>query len=224
MQVVTSSSPTLSPGRMPATAPIVHVIDDDAGLRSALQRLLQTEGFSVATYAAAGDYLLPPPTSEPGCLLLDLYLPGCSGLDLQAALRHHPDYAHPIVFLSGEADIAVSVQAMRAGACEFLTKPVDSDVLLAAVHSAVDRDIAQRAERASREQAQAGLASLGRRERQVLQGIAAGRRHKQLAAELGVSERTIKLDRARIMARLGVRTLPALLRTLMVAETAPESR
>lgn len=198
---------------------VVHLIEDDSSLRTALQRLLVSEGFVVATYATAGDYLLPAANKDAGCLLLDLHLPGCSGLELQEALHDHPDYEHPIVFLSGAADIATSVRAMRAGACEFLTKPVDSEVLLAAVRTAVARDIAQRAWRAGQQQARASLASLGRRERLVLQGITDGRRHKQLAAELGVSERTIKLDRARIMSRLGVRTLPALLRTVMIAQS-----
>src|SRR5205085_5501023 len=107
--------------------------------------LLTAEGFQVSAYGTAGDYLLPPPCPEPGCLLLDLHLPGCNGLQLQAALHDHPGYEHPIVFLSGAADISTSVQAMRAGACEFLTKPVDGEVLLDAVREAVARDIAQRA-------------------------------------------------------------------------------
>jgi FixJ family two-component response regulator len=191
----------------------VHLIDDDATLRTALARLLAAAGYAVHTYAAAGDYLVPEPDDTPGCLLLDLHLPGVDGLQLQAALHRHPAYERPIVFLSGSADVPSCVQAMRAGACEFLVKPVGRDVLLAAVQAAVARDATsrERRERAGR------FASLAPRERRVLDGIVAGRPHKQLAADIGVSERTIKVDRARVMERLGVRTLPALVRLMVEA-------
>jgi FixJ family two-component response regulator len=189
---------------------VVHLVDDDRLVRTALARLLRAAGYEVRTYGAADDYLLSDPRDAPGCLLLDLRLPGASGLDLQAALRGHPAHEHPIVFLSGAADVPSSVQAMRAGACEFLTKPVEAEALLAAVREAVARDAARRERRLARQH----LASLGERERKVLDGIAAGRLHKQMAADLGVSERTIKSDRARVMGRMGVRSLPALLRLL----------
>jgi FixJ family two-component response regulator len=192
----------------------VHLVDDDRSVRTALERLLRAAGYEVLTYASADDYLRGAPHDAPGCLLLDLRLPGASGLELQAALRGHPGHEHPIVFLSGAADVPSSVQAMRAGACEFLTKPVDDERLLAAVQDAVARDSARRERRARVRLARQHLASLGERERQVLAGITAGRLHKQMAADLGVSERTIKSDRARVMGRMGVRTLPALLRLL----------
>jgi len=196
----------------------VHIIDDDASVRFALQRLLASSGYTTRCYAAAGDYLLPPPDRTPGCLLLDLQLPGFSGLDLQEALPRHPGYEHPIVFLSGADDIRASVRAMRGGAREFLTKPVDHDVLLAAIGDAIRHDIRVRTLRCETELARARIAALGEREHLVLEGIAAGRLHKQLAADLGVSERTIKADRARIMRTLGVETLPALLKTLRHAQ------
>jgi FixJ family two-component response regulator len=189
----------------------IHIIDDDASVRAALQRVLSSAGYTTRCYAAAGDYLLPAPDPQPGCLLLDLQLPGFSGLDLQDALPRHPGYEHPIVFLSGADDVRASVRAMRSGAREFLTKPVDFDVLLAAVEDAIQHDIRQRTRRREAEEARARLAALGQREHLVLEGIAAGRLHKQLAADLGVSERTIKADRARIMRTLGVDTLPGLL-------------
>jgi FixJ family two-component response regulator len=189
----------------------IHIIDDDASVRAALQRVLSSAGYTTRCYAAAGDYLLPAPDPEPGCLLLDLQLPGFSGLDLQDALPRHPGYEHPIVFLSGADDVRASVRAMRGGAREFLTKPVDFDVLVAAVEDAIQHDIRQRTRRREAEEARARLAALGQREHLVLEGIAAGRLHKQLAADLGVSERTIKADRARIMRTLGVDTLPGLL-------------
>jgi FixJ family two-component response regulator len=189
----------------------IHIIDDDASVRAALQRVLSSAGYKTRCYAAAGDYLLPAPDPEPGCLLLDLQLPGFSGLDLQDALPRHPGYEHPIVFLSGADDVRASVRAMRSGAREFLTKPVDFDVLLAAVEDAIQHDVRQRTRRREAEEARSRLAALGQREHLVLEGIAAGRLHKQLAADLGVSERTIKADRARIMRTLGVDTLPGLL-------------
>jgi FixJ family two-component response regulator len=195
----------------------IHIIDDDASVRAALQRVLSSAGYTTRCYAAAGDYLLPAPDPEPGCLLLDLQLPGFSGLDLQDALPRHPGYEHPIVFLSGADDVRASVRAMRGGAREFLTKPVDFDVLVAAVEDAIQHDIRQRARRREAEEARARLAALGQREHLVLEGIAAGRLHKQLAADLGVSERTIKADRARIMRTLGVDTLPGLLIALRSA-------
>ena len=195
----------------------IHIIDDDASVRAALQRVLSSAGYATRCYAAAGDYLLPAPDPEPGCLLLDLQLPGFSGLDLQDALPRHPGYEHPIVFLSGADDVRASVRAMRSGAREFLTKPVDFDVLLAAVDDAIQHDIRQRTRRREAEEARARLAALGQREHLVLEGIAAGRLHKQLAADLGVSERTIKADRARIMRTLGVDTLPGLLIALRSA-------
>jgi FixJ family two-component response regulator len=196
----------------------VHIIDDDASVRCALERLLAASGYTTRCYAAAGDYLLPSPDEAPGCLLLDLQLPGFSGLELQEALPRHPGYEHPIVFLSGADDIRASVRAMRGGAREFLTKPVDHDVLLAAIEDAVQYDIHVRTLRREAQLARARIAALGEREHLVLEGIAAGRLHKQLAAALGVSERTIKADRARIMRTLGVETLPALLQTLRHAQ------
>ncbi len=195
----------------------IHIIDDDASVRVALQRVLSSAGYTTRCYAAAGDYLLPPPDPAPGCLLLDLQLRGFSGLDLQEALPRHPGYERPIVFLSGADDVRASVRAMRSGAREFLTKPVDFDVLLAAVEDAIQHDVRLRTQRREAQEARARLAALGQREHLVLEGIAAGRLHKQLAADLGVSERTIKADRARIMRTLGVETLPGLLMTLRSA-------
>ena len=196
----------------------IHIIEDDPAVRSALRRVLAAAGYATRCYAAAGDYLLPAPDPTPGCLLLDVQLPGFSGLDLQEALPRHPGYEHPIVFLSGADDIRASVRAMRGGAREFLTKPVDHDVLLHAVEDAILHDIRTRNQRRETEDARARIANLGEREHLVLEGIAAGRLHKQLAADLGVSERTIKADRARIMRTLGVDTLPALLLTLRHAQ------
>jgi len=192
----------------------VHVIDDDESMRTALGRLLGAAGYQVRTYAAAGDYLLPEASDEPGCLLLDLNLPGASGLDLQAALARHPHYQRPIIFLSGTADIPSSVRAMHAGAHDFLTKPVTREVLLAAVEDAVASDTVRRSGSARSGLLRQRLASLSERERKVLEGVAAGTVHKRIAASLGVSERTVKADRARMMEKLQADSLADLLRLL----------
>lgn len=202
--------------------PTVHLIDDDASLRVALGRLLSAAGYEVRSYAAAGDYLVPDPDDEPGCLLLDLLLPGTSGLELQAALRRHPAYERPIVFLSGAADVPASVQAMRAGAREFLTKPVDGDTLLAAIKDAVEYDSALRAQRKRVRLAREQIESLSERERTVLDGVVSGKLNKQIATDLGVCERTVKGDRASIMRRLGVRTLLDLLKRVIEANHSGE--
>ena len=200
----------------------VHLIDDDASLRAALGRLLSAAGYEVRSYAAAGDYLVPDPDDEPGCLLLDLLLPGTSGLELQAALRRHPDYERPIVFLSGAADVPAIVQAMRAGAREFLTKPVDGDTLLAAIKDAIEYDSVLRAQRRRVRLARAQVEALNEREHKVLDGIVAGKMNKQIAADLGVCERTVKGDRASIMRQLGVRTLLDLLKRVIEAKHPEE--
>jgi FixJ family two-component response regulator len=218
---VESWRPAMDADAMGAT---VHVINSDAGARTALQRTLAGAGYRVITYAAAGDYLVPAPHEEPGCLLLDVQFPGASGLDLQSALQRYPAYRRPIVFLGGSADVPASVRAIREGAREFLTKPVARNVLLAAVEDAIAHDLKERAQQRQSESARERLAALRWRERQVLEGIAAGRGHKQLAVELGVSERTIKADRSRVMRQLGVTTLAGLFKALQAARDPAAQR
>jgi FixJ family two-component response regulator len=203
---------------------IVHLIDDDAALRRALVRLLAAAGHQVHDHASAADYLQHEPGEGPGCLLLDLQMPGIDGLELQAALARHPAHRRPIIFLSGTADVRASVCAMQAGAREFLTKPVDAELLLGAVDEAIAADAGAREHAARAGATQRRIESLGARQRRVLEGIVAGRLYKQLAAEFGVSERTIKVDRATVMQRLGVRTLPALLKMLMEADRLRPAR
>ncbi|MCW7538551.1 response regulator [Aquabacterium sp. A7-Y] len=198
--------------------PVIHIIDDDASQREALDRLLSASGYEVRSYGVASDYLVSPPDARPGCLLLDLQLPGVNGLELQAALHHHPAYDRPIVFMSGAADVRSSVQAMRAGAKQFLTKPIDRDLLLAALKDALDSDAALHESEMRARHLHAAIESLSSRERKVLDGVVAGRLHKQIADELGVSERTIKADRARVMRSLRVNTLPGLIKLLLASD------
>ena len=186
-----------------SATPVVHVVDDDDSLRTALLRLLEAAGFDAKGYGSTGEFLLRPPPDRPGCVLLDMRLPGPSGLDLQEAMQRR-GIATPVVFLTGHASVANSVQAMKAGAVDLLTKPVERDVLLEALQRAIARDASARAARDSAHRLRAAIASLTPREREVFDLVAAGRLNKQIAAELGIAERTVKLTRAHVMEKLGV--------------------
>ena len=181
---------------------VIHLVDDDESLRSALQRLLSAAGYRVRTYASAGDFLLEPPADAPGCLLLDLRMPGPSGLDLQEALKRH-GVRLPVIFLTGHGDLPTGVRAMKAGAVDFLTKPVERETLFAAVAHAIEVDAAQRATRSNYSDLQGRYALLTVRERAVLEGVVAGKLNKQIAGDLRVAERTVKAQRAQVMAKLG---------------------
>jgi len=180
---------------------VVHVVDDDASLRSALAGLLRASGYEVRTYASAGEFLLDDTTAMTGCVLLDLRLEGPSGLDLQAALVRR-GCTIPIVFMTAHGDIAASVRAMKAGAVDFLEKPVQRGPLLAAIGAALAREAAQTATAGRLADLRQRYASLSARERQVLEGIVAGKLNKQIAHEMGVAERTVKTHRAHLMAKL----------------------
>ncbi|MDS4068041.1 MAG: response regulator [Candidatus Competibacter sp.] len=188
---------------MTTLPPMIHVVDDDESLRTALLRLLGAAGFEARGYASTGDFLLQPPPDRPGCLLLDVRMPGPSGLDLQTVLQRQNNPL-PVVFLTGYADVAASVRAMKAGAVDFLTKPVEREALFEALQRALDRDAAQRAARAEAERLRAAFAALTPRERAVFDRIVAGQINKQIADALGIAERTVKLQRAQLMAKLGV--------------------
>lgn len=197
--------------------PVVHLIESDEDMRRATRRLLGDAGYEVRTYAGAGDYLVTEPDDDPGCLLLALHLPGVSGLELQAALGRNPAYERPIIFLSADADVPSTVRAMQAGARDFLTQPVDAATLLAAVRDAVEHDAMRRASQALQNFVRGRIASMSPRERKVLEGIADGKLNKQLAVELGVSERTVKADRAHVMRHLGTRSLAEMVKLLIEA-------
>jgi FixJ family two-component response regulator len=191
--------------------PTVYVVDDDADLSRAVGRLLESAGLSVATFPSADRFLERYDPSAPGCLVLDLGLPGLSGLELQRVLEQQGSPL-PIVFLTGRGDIATSVQAMKHGAADFLTKPVDDAELIAAIHEALARDRALRGARLERERLAKCLAALTERERQVLELIVAGKLNKQIAAELGTVEKTIKFHRANLMHKMGVRVVADLVK------------
>lgn len=196
---------------MEEPAPTVFVVDDDPDLLRAIERLLRSVGHVVATFGSPQEFLERYDPSAAGCLVLDLELPGLSGLELQQRLEQQASHL-PIVFLSGRGDIAASVRAMKHGAADFLTKPVNDSDLLAAIDMALARDGAQRRVQAEQDRVGQSLASLTGRERQVLEQIVAGRLNKQIAAALGTVEKTIKFHRSNLMHKLGVRTVADLVK------------
>src|SRR5208283_5266753 len=191
--------------------PLVHIVDDDLSMRTALQRLLIEGGFRTRAYGSTGEFLLEPLPDQPACLLLDVRLPGPSGLELQAALLRQRVEV-PVIFLTGHADVASSVRAMKAGAVDFLEKPVEPAALFAAIRSALVQDGSRRAARESAERQRKRLDGLTPQQREVFEGIVAGKLNKQIAHELGISERTVKTRRAEVMAKLDADSLAELVR------------
>jgi FixJ family two-component response regulator len=187
----------------------VFIVDDNVQVRTSLARVLSAAGYRTRAFESAECFLKEQDGAEPGCLLLDIYLPGLSGFDLQRTLDGSP-CARPIVFLTGMADIQTSVTAMKAGAIDFLTKPIDNEKLFIAVNEALRRDAEQRAARAIRSAIEARLSTLTPREREVLKFVVAGRLNKQISAILGTGEKTVKVHRARVMAKMRVRSVAEL--------------
>jgi FixJ family two-component response regulator len=197
---------------MTEVAPIVFVVDDSLAVREAITSLLGSVGLQVQTFGSARDFLGHPRPDAPACLVLDVRLPGLSGLDLQRELAHTGS-ATPIVFITGHGDIPMSVQAMKAGATEFLTKPFRDQQLLDAVQAAIDRDREQRARMAEIAILRNRYESLTPREREVLTLVVAGLLNKQIASRLGTSEITVKAHRHQVMHKLKANTVVDLVRT-----------
>jgi FixJ family two-component response regulator len=191
------------------SVPVVHIVDDDEDTRVGIARLLRAEGYEVRPYESAGHFLLAPAGEGPGCVILDLQMPGPSGLELQEAMAKRGD-SLPVVFLSGHGTIRHSVHAIQRGAVDFLTKPVDPDELLRAVEKALARQKESAAAERDRRELLARYARLTPREREILDHLVVGRLNKQIAGLLGTSERTIKGDRSRLMAKLQVTSLAEL--------------
>ena len=192
------------------TAACVSVVDDDALVLRSLGRLLRSAGFTVRTFPSPQEFLAQG-GGDPGCVVIDLSLPGSSGLQVQQALARSGD-TRPVVFISGRGDVPSSVAAMKAGAVDFLVKPFDEAELLAAVGTAVRRDRAARATRDEQSALRRRLAALTPREREVFDRVVAGKLNKQIAAELGTSEKTVKVHRARMMRKMGADSLAGLVR------------
>lgn len=196
----------------------VFVIDDEAPVRRALGRLLRAEGFEVMAFASAAEFLARCDVARPACVVLDMAMPGRNGLELQQVLAEEGSTL-PIIFLTGRSDVPMCAQAMKRGAADFLTKPVNDADLLVAVRRALAADVAGGELHAERGQTLARLASLTPREREVLDFVVAGRLNKQIAAELGTVEKTIKVHRARVMEKMGAKSLADLVR--MVERVLP---
>lgn len=196
---------------MTISNPTVYLVDDDPSVLRAVRRLLQSEGFAAKSYADARSFLAEHDPAEPGCIVLDVSMPGLNGIDLQAVLSGER-HAQPVVFISGGSDVPTSVIAMKAGAVDFLTKPFDDTVLLAAVHEAVRRDLENRLAQSGRTDFEARLGRLTARERAVFARVILGKLNKQIAAELAIVEKTVKVHRGRVMRKMGVRSLAELVR------------
>lgn len=202
---------------------VIFLVDDDGGVLKALVRLLQAAGFETRAYASPQLFLDSYDPTIPGCVILDLTMPGIDGLALQQRLAQK-EQSPPIIFLTGTGDIACSVRAMRAGAVDFLTKPVDGKLLLAAIERARQKDIEMRNARTDRETFERRIARLTPREREVLDYVVLGRLNKQIAATLGTVEKTIKVHRGRMMAKLEVRSVAELVRLVERRGVTPRSQ
>ncbi len=189
----------------------IFVVDDYAPVRRAVSRLLHAAGFAVVAFASPQEFLAEYDPRTPGCLVLDLDMPAVNGLELQRILATKGS-ALPIIFLSGHGDVPKSVQAMKYGASDFLTKPVNDKDLLAAIRVAIEKDRALRREQADRSEIRARLATLTPREREVLEYVVAGKLNKQIAGGLGTVEQTVKVHRARVMQKMRVQSVAELVR------------
>ena len=190
-------------------APLVFVVDDDASVRKSLVRLIKAAGYEAEAFGSVGDFLARRPYDGPCCLVLDVRMPGLTGLDLQEALRAAGQRLS-IVFITGYRDVPVSVKAMKGGAVDFLTKPVDERTLLGAIEQAVARTLADRRRQARLTEVQRRIATLTPREAAVFALVVTGMLNKQIGSELGIGEKTVKVHRARVMEKMQAGSLAEL--------------
>jgi FixJ family two-component response regulator len=196
---------------MPNAQPMVFVVDDDISVRESLELLVQSVGWRPETFASAREFLSRPRVEAPSCLVLDVRLPDLNGLDLQKRIaRDRNDM--PIIFITGHGDVPMSVRAMKAGAVEFLMKPFSDEVLLSAIRSALERSRLALSRQSESKSLRDSYASLTPRERQVMALVVSGFLNKQIGAELGISEITVKAHRGKVMQKMNAKSLPELVR------------
>lgn len=200
--------------------PTIFIVDDDPSVRKGLLRLIRSAGWQGEVFASAQGFLTRPPFDGTGCLILDVRMPGMTGPELRDRMAAH-GFSLPVIFLTGHGDVPTSVEAMRKGAVDFLEKPVDAEVLLQAVHLALERHAATRSQQRERERIQNGLARLTPREREVLEYVIGGWLNKQIGAELGITEKTVKVHRGFVMHKLGVTSVAELVRRCQTAGVVP---
>jgi two-component system response regulator FixJ len=203
-----------------ANEPSVFVVDDDEAIRDSLRALMEAEGLAVETFASGREFL-DAQTGGSGCLLLDVQMPDMDGLELLGALAAR-GAAPPVIMITGHADVPLAVKAMQAGAMDFIEKPFTDTAILDGVHQALDRGERVRQKQTFAAQAQAGIAQLSARERQVLEQLVIGRPNKMIAYELGISARTVEIHRARVMEKMGARNLSHLVRMALALGIDPE--
>ena len=206
----------------PEPEAIVFVVDDDRAMRDSLRWLLESIGLTVRTYATAAEFLREHQPSQPGCLVLDVRMPGMSGLDLQAELVRRGAEL-PTIVVTGHAEVAMAVRAVKAGAIDFIEKPFSDQLLLDRVRQALEIDRQSREVRARREEARRRLASLSAREREVLELVAAGKANKEVAAALGLATKTVEVHRAHVMSKMAVDSLAELIRVAILAGAIGEN-
>lgn len=200
----------------------IHVVDDDDGFRNSMLRLLSASGWRAVGHSCAGEFLLADNPDEPCCILLDMCMPGPNGLELLSALTARAA-APPVIFVTCMADIPTSVHALRSGAVDYLTKPVHTEALLHSVRNAIALDIERRAVRSQINDACQRYDQLSRREQTVFHGVVSGKLNKQIAAELGTCERTIKAHRARVLAKFEAGSLAGLVRSAILLNKSTTS-
>lgn len=205
---------------MKPSSATIHLVDDDHSFRQAVSRLLQAAGFAVQGYASAAEFLLARAEEQPGCVLLDVHMPGLDGLELQASLAKQ-GATLPVVFVTGHGDIPMSVRAMKTGAVDFLTKPIKKEALLAAVQTALARNARQRNASERTRKLREHFESLTPREREVFERVTAGKLNKEIAAELGTAERTVKAHRANVMEKFQAESLAELVHIAAELRLAP---